>query len=67
MTLSCTEKLLSLVCAIVRYASISTMALKLDIPIGIASSTLGLEILTITAAIEKHNSIIKKKRKKHET
>ena len=67
MTLSCIEKLLSLVCAIARYASISTMALKLGIPIDIASSALGLEIWTITAVIEKHNSIIKKKRKKHET
>ena len=32
-----------------------------DIPIGITSSTIGLQICVITAGIKKHKSIIKKK------
>ena len=36
------------------------------IPIGITSSTIGLTICVITAAIKKYKSIIKKKKKKHD-
>ena len=36
------------------------------IPVGIASSTIGLKVYVITAGIKKYNSIIKKKRKKHD-
>ena len=45
--------------------SISTFASLVSIPIGIASSTIGLTICAITLAIRKYKSIIKKKRKKH--
>ena len=34
-------------------------------PIGITSSTIGLTIYTITAAIKKYKSTIRKKKKKH--
>ena len=37
-----------------------------DIPIGIATSTIGLKICVITAGIKKYKSITKKKRKKHD-
>ena len=37
-----------------------------DIPIGIATSTIGLKICVITAGIKKYKSIIKKKKKKHD-
>ena len=36
------------------------------IPVGIASSTIGLKVCVITAGIKKYNSIIKKKRKNHD-
>ena len=36
------------------------------IPIGIASTGMGLEICAIVAGIKKYNSIIKKKKKKHD-
>ena len=36
------------------------------IPIGITSSAIGLKIWAITSGIKKYNSIIKKKKKKHE-
>ena len=38
----------------------------IGIPIGITSSAIGLEICAITAGIKKYNSIIKKKKKKHD-
>ena len=41
--------------------SISTFASLVSIPIGIASSTIGLTICAITLAIKKYKSIIKKK------
>ena len=36
------------------------------IPIGMTSSTIGLKICTITVGIKKYQSIIKKKKKKHD-
>ena len=45
--------------------SISAFASLIGIPIGIASSAIGLKICVITARIKKYNPIIKKKRKKH--
>ena len=36
------------------------------IPIGITSSSIGLKIYAITAAIKKYKSLIKKKQKKHD-
>ena len=46
--------------------SISAFASLVGIPIGIASSTIGLKICVITAGIKKYKSIIKKKKKKHD-
>ena len=46
--------------------SISTFTSLVGIPIGIASSTIGLKICEITAGIKKYKSIIKKKKKKHD-
>ena len=37
----------------------------LGIPIGITRSAIGIKICVITAGIEKYESIIKKKKKKH--
>ena len=47
--------------------SISAFPSLVGIPIGIASSTIGLKICVITAAIKKCKSIIKKKKKKDDT
>ena len=46
--------------------SISAFASLVGIPIGIASSTIGLKICLITAGIKTFKSIIKKKRKKYD-
>ena len=46
--------------------SIFAFASLIGIPIGIASSAIGLKICAITAGIKKYKSIIKKKRKKHD-
>ena len=44
----------------------SAFAYLIGIPIGITSSAIGFKISAITAGIEKYNSIIKKKEKKHD-
>ena len=46
--------------------SISAFSSLICIPVGITSSIIGLKICAITAGINKYNSIIKKKRKKHD-
>ena len=46
--------------------SISAFASLVGIPIGIASSTIGLNTCLTTAGIKMYKSIIKKKRKKHD-
>ena len=46
--------------------SISAFASLVRIPIGIASSTIGLKICVITTGIKKYKSIIKKRRKRHD-
>ena len=46
--------------------SIFAFASLIGIPIGIASSAIGLKICAITAGIKKYKSIIKKKKKKHD-
>ena len=45
--------------------STSVFASLLNIPIGIASSAIGLKFCAVAAGIKKYQSIIKKKRKKH--
>ena len=46
--------------------SISAFASLVGIPIGIASSTIGLKICVLTAGIKKYKSIIKEKKKMHD-
>ena len=46
--------------------SIFAFASIVGVPVGITSSATGLKMRVITAAIKKYNSIIKKKRKKHD-
>ena len=41
------------------------IASLVDIPVSIASSTVGLKVCVITAGVGKYKSIIKKKKKKH--
>ena len=48
------------------FVSISAFASLVRIPIGIASSTIGLKICVITTGIKKYKSIIKKRRKRHD-
>ena len=59
------EHLLILASTIVGYVSISAFASLVDIPVGITSSAVGINICAITAGIKKHKSVIKKKKKKH--
>ena len=49
--------------ALNRCVSISAFASLLGVPVSITSSALGSKICAITAAIKKHVSVIKKKRK----
>ena len=60
------EHLLIIISTITGCVSISAFASLVGIPIGIASSTIGLKICVITAGIKKYKSIIKKKKKKHD-
>ena len=46
--------------------SISAFAFLFNVPIGITSSAIGLQICAITAWIKKYKSIIKKTKKKHD-
>ena len=48
------------------FISISAFTSLIAIPIGTASSAIGLKICALTAEIKKYKSIIKKKKKKHE-
>ena len=57
---------LIVISTIIGCVSISAFASLVGIPIGIASSTIGLKICVITAGIKKYKSIIKKKKKKHD-
>ena len=65
-TLNYIEHFLILGSTITGCVSISAFASLVDIPIGIKSSAIGLKICTITAGIKKYNSIMKKKKEKHD-
>ena len=54
------------IATITRCVSISTFASLARIPIGIASSAIGLKTCVTTAGNKKYKSLIKKKRKKHD-
>ena len=53
------------VSGITACVSVSAFATLAGIPIGIASSTVGLQICAITAGIKKYKSIIQKKKKNY--
>ena len=57
---------LIVISTIIGCVSISAFASLVGIPIGIASSTIGLKTCLTTAGIKMYKSIIKKKRKKHD-
>ena len=42
------------------------LSFRRSIPVGIASSAVGLKVCAITAGIKKYKPIVKKKRKKHD-
>ena len=60
------EHFLILASTITGCVSISSFSSLVGIPIGITSSAIGLKLCEITAGIKKYNSIIKKKKKKHD-
>ena len=60
------ENLVILVSTVTSFVSVSTFASLVAIPVGIRSSAVEIKICAITATIIKYNSIIKKKKKKHE-
>ena len=65
-TLNYIEHFLILASTITECSSISFFASLTGIPIGITSSAIRLKICVIIAGIEKYESIIKKKKKKHD-
>ena len=65
-TLNYIEHVLILNSTITGCISIFTFASLFGVPIGIASSAIGLNICAIAAEIKKHKSIIKKRKKKHD-
>ena len=60
------ECLLILVSTVTGCVSISAYVSLVGIPVGIASSVVGLKICVKTTGIKKYKSIIKKKKKKHD-
>ena len=65
-TLSYIEHFIILASTITGYVSISPFASLVGILIEITSSAIGLKICAITAGNKKYNSIIQKKKKKHD-
>ena len=60
------EHVLILVSTFIGCVSIFTFASSAYVPVGIASSAVGIKICAITAGIKKYKSIIKKNKKKHD-
>ena len=65
-TLNYIEHFLILAFTITGCILVSAFASLLGIPIGIASSVIGLTICAIAAGIKKYKSVIKKKKKKYD-
>ena len=65
ITLNYIEYFLTLASTITGCVSISAFASLLGIPAGSTSSAIGLKICTIGARSKKHDSLIKKNKKKH--
>ena len=63
--LNYTVHLLVLASAVIGCVSISAFDFLVDIPISVESYAVKLKFCAITVEIKKYNSIIKKKRKKH--
>ena len=63
--LNYSEHFLVFVSDVSSCVSISVFASLVGVPVGIASSEVGLKICAMTARIKKHKSIVKKKKKKH--
>ena len=61
-----TEHSLIAISTITECVFISAFASLVGIPIGMASSTIGLKLCVITATIKNYTSIIKKKKRKHD-
>ena len=59
------QHFVAFVYAVSRCVSASVFASLVGVPVRIASSAVELKICALTAGIKKYNSIIKKKRKKH--
>ena len=59
------EHLIILVSAVTDCVSISAFASLVWVPVGIASSALGIKICATTGEIKKYKTVIKKKKKKH--
>ena len=60
------ENLLILASTVTDCVSISAFSSLVDIPVGITSSAVGINICAITAGIENYKSMTKKKKKKHD-
>ena len=65
-TLKYIDSFLILPSAITGCISISAFASLFGVPLEITSSTIGLKMCAIAAGIKKYQSIIKKKKKKHD-
>ena len=65
-TLNYIKDFLILASTITECISISASPILISILTGITSSAIGLKICAITEGIEKYNSTIKKKKKKHD-
>ena len=66
MTLNYSKHFLILGSTFTGCVSISPFACLVDVTIEITSSAIRLKVCAITAVIKKYNSIIKKKKKKHD-
>ena len=60
------EHLLILTSTVPGFVSISTFASLFNIPVGITSSAVGLNLCVITTEIRKCKLIVKQKKKKHD-
>ena len=65
-TLNYIDHFLILDSTITGCVSVSTFVSLVDIPEGITSFTIGIQMRAITALIKKYKSIVKKKKKKHD-
>ena len=66
LTLNYIEHFLILASIINEYVFISAFSSLIGIPIGIRSYAIGLKICAVTAGNKNYESVIKKKKKKHD-